>query len=273
MDLPLRNSRIKLSQGQIFWREIGQGAVIVFLHGSWSESSQWLPVIEQLNQNYHCFAPDLLGFGESEQANTHYSIELEVECLAEYLEALQLDSIYLVGHSLGGWIAASYALKYAEQVRGLILLSPEGVQVEGHKRPKLGGRKSLTYWLLRSLYPLAKLFRLHKPIQRALSRRQQRQPSPIASQLLFKRRPAEITAELCTEHLQTLKIPTLILQGEQDTAFAIAQSQTYGELTPDARLLTIPQIGNDLPAAQPKLVATHIHNFIEETRVFLSPES
>ena len=130
MPLPLRNARIRLTQGQIFWREVGQDT-IVFLHGAWEDSSQWVPLIERLSAEYHCLVPDLLGFGESERPGVHYSIGLEVACLAEHLEALKLRRVYLVGHSLGGWIAMSYALKYQEQVEGVVLLAPEGVQAEG----------------------------------------------------------------------------------------------------------------------------------------------
>ena len=125
----LRNSRVKLSVGQIFWREIGQGPSLVFLHGSWEDGSQWLRTIELLNSHYQCFAPDLLGFGDSERPNVHYSIELEVECLAQYLDTLNLREVYLIAHSVGGWVAASYALKYPDRVQGLVLLAPEGVQI------------------------------------------------------------------------------------------------------------------------------------------------
>ena len=102
----LRNSRVKLPLGHIFWREIGQGPSLVFLHGSWDDSSQWLPTIEHLSPYYQCFAPDLLGFGDSERPNVHYSIDLEVECLAQYLDTLKLREVYLIGHSVGGWVAA-----------------------------------------------------------------------------------------------------------------------------------------------------------------------
>ena len=81
MPLPVRNSRIKLSQGLLFWREVGQGSAIVFLHGSWKDSSQWLPVMQQLSKHCHCFAPDLLGFGESEVVKGRCSIALQVECI------------------------------------------------------------------------------------------------------------------------------------------------------------------------------------------------
>jgi len=134
MDTLFRNSRRKLSQGLLFWREAGEGTPVVLLHGAWDDSSQWLSVMETLSQSFHCFAPDLLGFGESDRPQIHHSIDLQVECIAEFLQALRLEKVYLVGHSLGGWIAASYALQYAEQVEGLVLLAPEGVEVEGQKK-------------------------------------------------------------------------------------------------------------------------------------------
>lgn len=97
-----RNSRVKLSGGVLFWREIGGNSNnVVFLHGSWHDSNQWLPVMERLSLHYHCFAPDLPGFSESEFSATHYSINQIVESLAEYIATLKLEKVYLVGHSLG----------------------------------------------------------------------------------------------------------------------------------------------------------------------------
>lgn len=267
MNLLLRNSRIKLPVGQIFWREVGTGPVLVFLHGSWNDGSQWLPVIEQLSQDYHCFIPDLLGFGDSSAPNLHYSIQLEVECLCDYLEALHLQEVYLIGHSLGGWIAASYALKYVQQVRGLVLITPEGVQLEkphfrwGWER-WLVGRPSLAYGVLRSLFPLARLLGRHKGIEQTLQLRQKLNRSPAACKLLFKRRWAEIQAELVQDQLDWLKVPTLILQGGQDTPDAITRSQTYADKSPDAHLQIIDNGGHDLPEALPDVVSRQIHEFI-----------
>ena len=267
MNLPLRNSRIRLPLGQVFWREVGQGPILVFLHGSWNDSSQWLPIIEHLSQDYHCFALDLLGFGESEKPKLHYSIQLEVDCLVEYLEALHLPQVYLIGHSLGGWIAASYALNDLSKVGGLVLLAPEGVHAEGQPLSAwwerwLFGRPPIAYNILRSLLPLAQLFGRHKSLQQVLQRQQQLNSFPIASQLLFRRRRSEIQAELLEERLNWIKVPTLILQGGKDTSIAIARSQTYAEHTPQAELRIIEQGGNDLTEALPGLVAEHIHNFV-----------
>ncbi|NJN85784.1 MAG: alpha/beta fold hydrolase [Leptolyngbyaceae cyanobacterium SL_7_1] len=97
MVLPVRNARIRLSQGQLFSREVGHGRAIVFLHGSWSDGSEWLPVMEQLADQFHCLAPDLLGCGESDRLTLNYSVDSQVESLADYLEALKLRDLLLVG--------------------------------------------------------------------------------------------------------------------------------------------------------------------------------
>ena len=137
----LRNSRIKLSVGNIFWREVGLGPSLVFLHGSWDDGSQWLRTIEHLSPDFQCFAPDLLGFGDSERPNVHYSIDLEVECLAQYLDNLNLRQVYLIGHSVGGWVAASYAIKYPDRVQGLVLLAQKvsRLGIGGRDGRRLGG--------------------------------------------------------------------------------------------------------------------------------------
>lgn len=267
MNLPVRNSRIKLSLGQVFWREVGQGPILVFLHGAWIDGSQWLPVIEHLSQDYHCFALDLLGFGDSEKPKLHYSIQLQVECLLEYLDALHIPQVYLIGYSLGGWIAASYALKHLDRVSGLVVLAPEGVQVEGQREDWqrtrwLIGRPPIAYGVLRTLLPLARLVGRHKPIEQALRRRQQLKGSPTACQLLFQRRWPEIQAEFLDEQLDGLTVPTLIVQGKNDTPEAIARSRTYAETTPNAQLRMIDHGGNDLAEALPELIAQYIHEFV-----------
>ncbi len=260
---------MKLSSGQIFWRETGVGTTLVFLHGSWNESSQWLPVIEQLSSTYHCLAPDLLGCGESDRPSTPYSIELEVETLAELLETLRLRQVYLVGHSLGAWVASSYALKYMEQVQGLILMHPEGLQIEGGGNrwfwPKLLlGKPPFLLWGLRSLYPLARVFGQHHRIQRAIQTRQQLRQFPTACQLLFQRRWAAIKAEFLQERLNWLKLPVLLLQTADETDVSLRLTQTYARLATNAYLRQIPYTGKDSLQEAPEQVAEAIRAFIEE---------
>ncbi|MDF5711503.1 MAG: alpha/beta hydrolase [Nostoc sp. S4] len=269
MDTLFRNSRRKLSQGLLFWREAGTEIPIIFLHGAWNDSSQWLSVMESLAENFHCFAPDLLGFGESENPNIHHSIDLQVECLAEFLEAVKLEKVYLVGHSLGGWIAASYVLKYPEKVNGMVLLAPEGVEIAGQQEYCQKMRQLLNYpplivKSLRSLTSFTKILGWHEKFIQELQSRQDLLRYPIACQLLFKRRQAEIEAELLQKRLYTIEVPVLILQGSQDTPNALAKSQVYAQLIPKVELKMIPHAGNDLPQSFAEDIAIDIREFVKE---------
>jgi len=267
MDTLFRNSRRKLSQGLLFWREVGEGTPVIFLHGAWNDSSQWVSLMESLSRNLHCFAPDLFGFGESEYPNIHYSIDLQVEFLAEFLQALKLDKVYLIGHSLGAWIATSYALKYPEQIYGLVLLAPEGVEIEGQKKrwqnmQHLVKRPLLMFQLLRLLRPLTKIIGLDAKIERDWQFRQVMLQYPTGCQLLFQRQHREIEAELLQSKLYLIKVPVLILQGGKDKPDALASSQAYAQHTPGALLKMIAHAGNDLPESCAGLVAEDIREFI-----------
>lgn len=264
----VRASRRQFSKGKLFWREVGQGEALIFLHGSWQESSQWLPLMERLGSDFHCLAPDLLGFGDSEKPEHHYSIALEVECLAEYLETLGLQRVYLVGHSLGGWIATSFALKHWEQVQGLVLIAPEGVEPSDLSGRWLGfrllwGRVSAIASLLKRLRPVAKFIGLHRPLQRSLQWRQNLLQSPVAAQLLFQRRRAERTAELLQEQLPWLKVPALVLYGTQDAKAEKLLAQTYAELIPDATLEALPGTSQDLVEAQADQVVERLQTWLQ----------
>lgn len=244
---PIRTLRLRVSQGQVFGREIGNGngSTLLFLHGSWQDGEQWQPFLEQLGQHYHCLAPDLLGFGDSERPPHHYSIALEVDCLAEYLDALRVEQVDIVGHSLGGWIGAQFALKYPDRVRSLALIVPEGVTSKTlsnrwWKLKLLAGRVSWFAGLLRLIKPIARGLGQQKSVQKSLAWRRQLKESTAACQILFQRRRAELQAELLNEHLPRLHQPVLIGYGEDDSTVEAELSQTYARLLPQAKLTVLP---------------------------------
>ena len=262
------HSRVQLSDGLLFWREIGTGSDnIVFLHGTWHDSHQWLSVMEQLSLSYHCFAPDLPGYSESQFYFTHYSISQMVEYLAEYIAALKLEKVYLVGHSLGGWIAASYGLKYPDKLLGLILLSPEGidiadVKVRWHWYGWLAPRISLLCFILRLIYPFTRLLSINTKVKQILKLRQKLLFNLIGNKILFRRSWAKIKHELLAENLAFLKVATLVLQGYKDTDIALSMSKYYADLLPIAKLSLINSGENNLPEQMPDIVVKKILDFL-----------
>ncbi|WOD38046.1 alpha/beta hydrolase [Nodosilinea sp. E11] len=201
---------MKLPLGSLFWHEGGKpkAETIVFLHGSWHDSTQWLPLLQRLGSQHHCLAPDLLGFGESSVAST-YSVALQVEALRSLLSALRISHCRLVGHSLGAWVAGQYALTYPEQVQGLAVMAPEGVTEAG-----LGGRWRRDRWLAAPWSPLPWVLPWLGKSAWAKELRDRRQclhQHPAACRTLFQRRSAAIEGELLQQRLGQLAVPTLII--------------------------------------------------------------
>ncbi|MEY3297957.1 MAG: hypothetical protein RLZZ597_1217 [Cyanobacteriota bacterium] len=207
-DVVMRTGRLKVPSGTLFWHEAGRGETLVFLHGSWHDSGQWLPVMQALATKYHGLVPDLIGFGESISTATVHSVDLEVEALHTLLQALRIARCVLVGHSLGAWVALRYAQRYPDQVRGVAVVEPEGLV--GAK----GARWRLDRWLVNPLSPLVPVMTLAswfggKGKLRALQRRRRTlRQAPAACQILFRRRPADIAAEQIDPN--TLPIQTVV---------------------------------------------------------------
>jgi pimeloyl-ACP methyl ester carboxylesterase len=231
-----RSSQIKISTGQIFWREAGssENPVVIFLHGSWEDSNQWAKIIEPLSKNFHCFAIDLLGFGNSTAVKTPRSIDLEVDALQEFVTALKLDSVYLVGHSLGAWIAVSYALKYPDLVQGIVTISPEGFSLAYWQQySQLSKWLMSRPWLFKlwidGLKVMASISDGAYPMVKNQPRWNLLDKFPTTYQLFFGRSIESIKSELVTERLSQLRPLFLVLQNDIDERLTIEQSQAYAK--------------------------------------------
>lgn len=108
----------------IAWDEIGDGPVVVLVHGLGSSRRRWKLARQALaDAGFRALSYDLRGFGESSPAERpHGMSELssDLECFVDHLE---LERFHLVGHSLGGMIAQRYAVLHPERVRSLVLAS------------------------------------------------------------------------------------------------------------------------------------------------------
>lgn len=240
-DVVIRTGRMKLPSGTLFWHEAGKGDTLIFLHGSWCDSTQWLPLIQTLGADYHCLAPDLLGFGESSRAPLH-SVALEVEALAGWLQALRIKRCVLVGHSLGAWVALRYSLQYPDQVKNLVLIEPEGLtnQASHHR---------LDRWLTASLSPLPPILALSPLLSRAglgatlktwKQRRQVLKKSPAACQILFRRRASAIAAERVDPFALGVA-PTQLIADPNASPILVNSAEVAG-----SRHWPIPPAANDL---------------------------
>jgi pimeloyl-ACP methyl ester carboxylesterase len=230
------SSHIKISTGQIFWRESGdsENPIVIFLHGSWDDSNQWAKIVEPLSKNFHCLAIDLLGFGNSIAIEPPNSIEVEVDCLHEFLTALKLRPVYLIGHSLGAWIAVSYTLKYPDLVQGVVAISPEGFSLTYWQQYSQFTKWLLAQpWLFRlwvsGLKVLASVSDGAYPMVKHQSQWALIDKFPTTYQLFFKRSIESIDRELVAERLSQFRKSFLVLQNDTDDRLTIEQSRAYAK--------------------------------------------
>jgi pyruvate dehydrogenase E2 component (dihydrolipoamide acetyltransferase) len=105
----------------------GEGAPIVFFHGFGGDLNNWLFNQPALSTSHKTYAFDLPGHGASSKDVGEGNVAMLAELLAHAIDALSIDRFHLVGHSLGGAIAATLASAMPGRVASLTLLAPVGV--------------------------------------------------------------------------------------------------------------------------------------------------
>jgi pimeloyl-ACP methyl ester carboxylesterase len=116
---------------QTFVRSEGEGDPLLFLHGV-SGLRGWPPFLETLARSFRVIAPDHPGFGRSEGLEHLDDVVDLALYYTEFIDAMGLEQPYLVGHSLGGMIAAEVAAIAPDLVSKLALIAPIGLWLDDH---------------------------------------------------------------------------------------------------------------------------------------------
>jgi pimeloyl-ACP methyl ester carboxylesterase len=241
----------------------GSGAPLVFLHGV----SGFLtdnPFLDQLAARYRVYAPELPGYGES--AGDELLEDMLDFALHgwDLVSALRLERPYLVGHSLGGMIAAEMAAIAPGDVRKLVLVGAAGLWLPEHPVPDLfscflpheyarvlfhdagAGQAMLAGGVdFSSAEALAEFYI-------ANSRRM-----ATAGKLLFP-----IPNRHVTKRLYRVTAETLVLWGSEDRLMPPVYGEKWRALIPGARLVQIDAAGHMLPYEQPEAFTAAVTSFL-----------
>ena len=113
----------KLKNIDIFYRDTKiEGQAILCLHGRWGRGETWVDFIQHYGKEYRVIAPDQRGHGLSGKPISRYTAEEMAADMVELLEFLKLDSVILVGHSMGGRVAGYLTALYPKCVKALAIL-------------------------------------------------------------------------------------------------------------------------------------------------------
>ena len=107
----------------IYIGDEGKGFPLVFLHGFLGSSKMWKPQIDFFKDHFRVITPDLPGFGKSNKAKLHNSIQSISNLILECLEEKKINKFYLLGHSMGGMVVQEMAKKKGDKISKLICYS------------------------------------------------------------------------------------------------------------------------------------------------------
>ena len=121
---------ISIGKETIAYLDIGEGPVVLMVHGNMSSSVHYEPLISRIKDKYRCIALDLRGFGDSSYNNRFDTLEELADDVNLFTEALGIDSYYLVGWSNGGGVSLKFCAKYPEKVKKFFDI--EGAGLKGY---------------------------------------------------------------------------------------------------------------------------------------------
>jgi pimeloyl-ACP methyl ester carboxylesterase len=271
---------IRLSQGPIRYRESGSGEPIVLVHGLLVNSELWREVIPILARNFRVIAPDWpLG---SQELPLDPSADLSPPALArlvaDFLEALGLERVTLVGNDTGGAICQLVAVDHPERL-GRLILTPcdayEDFPPPAFKAMATVGRSPLALWVIAQAMRLATARRL--PIsyggitKRADDALTASWIAPIQKNAEIRRQTAKILAGMRPEHtlraargFPGLKMPVLLAWVPKDRFFKLANAERMAQEIPGARLELIEDSLTFVSIDQPERTAELIAAFARE---------
>ncbi|WP_099653024.1 MULTISPECIES: alpha/beta fold hydrolase [unclassified Rhodanobacter] len=128
--------------------EGGEGPTIILLHGFALDRNIWLETAKLLTPHFHVIIPDLPGWGDSSRnPGASYNIDAQAARLDSFVTTLGLQHFMLVGHSMGGAIAAVYASEHPEHVSSLALVDSFGLKATENAfvRGALAGKDPFVY--------------------------------------------------------------------------------------------------------------------------------
>jgi pimeloyl-ACP methyl ester carboxylesterase len=208
--------RLKTGNNSIHYLKAGSGPPVLLLHGGACDSSDWIETMTALADRYTFYAPDLLGYGQSDKNEDGYLISDFANSIMAFTDALGIEHPFMIGHSLGGRVCLDIALNHPESIRKLILIDTAGFS----RLALWGSFLGTAAWAIR----------------RVLKR-----PQP------YPRFLAEAGGDFhwrCLDRMPGLKVSTLIIWSRHDPYYSLDGAVKAKKMAPQVELKVFPGYGH-----------------------------
>jgi pimeloyl-ACP methyl ester carboxylesterase len=260
----VRMLNLGANRPQIQVLEAGAGEPLLFLHGAGGIAG-WFGVLPLLAEKYHVYAPLLPGFGAStglEFLDDQFDLFLHG---FDVIEALGLEKPYIVGESLGGWMAAEMAALRPNEIGRLALLAPVGLWRDEAPVVDLFGLMpgELVPYLFHNLEcPAAQQMLMVNTLFSDKDDRTQEQVELLLTMSRGFRTVAKFLfplPEAGMEHrLWRITAPTLVVWGEQDRFIAPSYADIFKTKIANCEVVKIPETGHVIALETPEPLAAAV---------------
>lgn len=250
-----------MSRTKVRLLRAGSGSKVLFLHGAGGFPG-WLPIFEQLSARQEVIVPEHPNFGGSEEAPELRNVGDYAYYYLDVLDKLDLSQLHVVGHSLGGWIAAELAVRNCARLASLTLLAPAGVRIKG---VPMGDN-----FIWSPVEAVRNLFHNQDLAEQILSveLNEEQQVQLIRTKLIAARlgwQPRWFNPDL-KKWLHRITVPTQLVWGEEDKLLPAAYSRVWKERVPNMRCSIIPECGHSPHVEQTGKVLEILASFLQEQK-------
>jgi len=252
----LVNRRIELKDCSIFYQQSEQhlsSAPILFLHG-WGISSQpYQEILELIAQQHAIIAPDLPSFARSPYPNLIPDYDTYAKLLLEFIEALNLEQVHIIGHSIGGGIAITLDTLIPDKIKSIVLLDSTGIP--SASLPEIALRRAIEMTVQISL-PKIKLQFVDIP--QVFSHNLLFNTGNVVQALL-------ISLYKDLRHLlPKIQAPCLVLWSKKDLTTPLSAAQEMVNLIPNSRIIAVEEGCHEWGLWYPEKLVSIALDFIEQ---------
>jgi len=249
----------------------GNGTPVVFIHGIGASLYGWryaLPAV--VAAGYRGVAFDNRGFGFSDKPAHGYSNAAYARLVVTLLDSLGISSAVLVGHSMGGAIAAEVALANPDRVRGMVLIDAAGYGVRWPGVLKIArwrflGAVATTF---RGRWATGRILRSTFAEPRKVTEADVDQYYAPVPDRDYGRALRGVLREFRFDSLDgrlgTVQTPTLILWGDADRWISLRDGSRFARELPRSEFVVVAHSGHDAPEESPDQVNRLLLDFLKE---------
>ncbi|MEV0348174.1 alpha/beta fold hydrolase [Nonomuraea sp. NPDC050680] len=259
--------RSTVSSVQLYTRSAGTGLPVVLLHAFPLSSAMWLAQREGLARSCRVITPDLRGFGGSRLGEEEPSVEVMADDVARLLDGEGIDRAVVGGLSMGGYVTMAFCRRHPDRVLGVILADtkaspdPEPARANRERIAQAvlsDGSAVLVSEVLPALIGPTTKERRAMVFGRVKGLVQAAPPGAVAwAQRAMAGRPDSF------DTLAALKVPLLVVVGEEDELATVADAEAMARAVPDGRLEIIPKAGHLTAVEQPEAFNAAVAKFLD----------